>query len=78
VDEETVRQWPPDPGEDRCPVCLVPPGAWHLADECIYSGLWHGPVKPPDVAGDSDAAAPATRVPRPDAVHDHSGCDPES
>jgi hypothetical protein len=49
VEEETLRHWEQD-SDDRCPVCYVPPGAWHLAGECVYSGLWKGPEALPDVA----------------------------
>jgi hypothetical protein len=55
--EEEVRSWPQDT-DDRCPVCFIPPSAWHLAGECIYSGQWNGPGTLPDPAAPGGTPAP--------------------
>jgi hypothetical protein len=55
VTDEPLRHWERDT-DDRCPVCFVPPGAWHLAGECIYTGLWKGPEDLPGDAGAHDAS----------------------
>jgi hypothetical protein len=41
--------------EDRCPVCFVPPGAPHIEEDCVYSGVWEGPG--PDAAHCADGGA---------------------
>lgn len=74
---EALRNWGRDP-DDRCPVCYVPPGAWHLPGECIHSGMWKGPKKPRRFP---DGAAPADVLPNdvppdgnpPDVGHGVSG-----
>jgi hypothetical protein len=71
MEEETLRHWEQD-SDDRCPVCFVPPGAGHLTGECIYSGLWNGPVALPDVVARGGAP---TSGGLPDAAHDVRGGD---
>jgi hypothetical protein len=69
---DALRNWGRDP-DDRCPVCYVPPGTWHLPGECIHSGMWKGPKKPrklPDSTVPGDV--PSDRNP-PAADHDVSG-----
>jgi hypothetical protein len=54
MDEDETRDWGLE-RTDRCPVCFVPPGAPHIEDECVYTGLWNGPEPhtSPEPAGDS-------------------------
>jgi hypothetical protein len=74
VEEETMRNWERDP-DDRCPVCFVPPGVWHLPGECIYSGLWRGPKALPDVAARGDSPSDEGS---PGGTHDVCGGESDS
>ena len=70
--EDALRNWGRDT-DDRCPVCYVPPGAWHLPGECIHSGPWKGPKnrkKLPDATAPNEVPSDGNL---PAADHDVSG-----